>query len=118
VSGDKIIQFPSTGDIPPCVVDIEEKYGFCQHPQIRLVVHERVVVCEKCGACLDPFAYLLSEARAIRAAWGDYRAVKHKVSDLQQQVEALQRTHKRLSAAVRRDKKKSEKSVVDLRNPE
>lgn len=116
MSDDKVIRpFPSR-ELPECAVDIERRMGHCNHQQITLVEHDRVVLCAVCGATLDPFKYLLDGAYAIRRAWQDHRYVEQEVARKRQQIADLDKERKRLAAKVRTLKAK-EVDTLDLRKP-
>lgn len=103
MAGDKIIRaFPSK-EVPDCPVSFDERHhAYCQHPAINLNTHDRLITCAKCGATLDPFAYLVAEAKAIRCGWDSYRQVQHMITERRQQLADLDREKKRLQGQVRR----------------
>jgi hypothetical protein len=103
MTNDKIIRaFPSK-EVPDCPVSFDDRHhSFCEHPAINLNTHDRLITCSKCGATLDPFAYLVSEAIAIRRGWDRYRQVQHMIAERQQQLADLDREKKRLQGQVRR----------------
>lgn len=117
MSGNNIARFPGVGELPDLPVTIDRgKDGFCRHPAIRLNEHDRAVFCAQCGASLDPFDYLRSEANAIRSGWDAHRMVKAKTDQLVERINLLEKEAKRLSALVRRLKAK-EPPPVDFRKP-
>lgn len=117
MSDDKIIQaFPARSDLPENPVTVVRESGYCGHPAIRLIEHDRAVICAKCGATLDPFDYLKGEAQAIRSAWDSHRMVKAKAEQLVERITVLEKEAKRLSALVRRLKAK-EPAPTDFRAP-
>lgn len=112
-----IIHFPGQGDIPECPVSFERDLQFCRHEQVRLVQHDRNVVCAQCGATIDPFDYLVGEAHAIRRAWSEYASVSAKAKELSQRNEALAKEQRRLAAAIKRQKEKVPDDLLHLRTP-
>lgn len=111
-----IVQFPRGGDVPECPVAFERDFKFCRHGKVRLVEHDRSVVCAECGQSIDPFAYLVGEAYAVRRAWDDYGEVSRRAKELREKVSDLERERKRLTAAVKRLKEKvGDDGVLDLR---
>lgn len=101
MSEDKIIHaFPSR-DLPECPVTIERRTGFCLHPEISLVEHDRQVTCAECGATLDAFDYLMKEAVAIRSGWEKYRHVTTMVNEKLQKIAELEKQRKRLQGQIR-----------------
>lgn len=118
MSGDNtIVSFPRKTELPECPVTVEEKRGFCRHDRIRLVEHDRNVVCADCGAAIDAFTYLLHGAYAIRSAWQNHRMVEHKIEELQKTVGALEKEKRRLASAVKRLREKPQVDVLDVRKP-
>jgi len=102
MSDEKVIHaFPSK-ELPECPVTIERRVGYCQHQSINLIEHDRQVVCTKCGATLDPFDYLLHEARAISYGWEKYREVIRLIEERRKQLADLDKEKKRLQGQVRR----------------
>lgn len=75
---------------------------YCRHEQIRLDRHLRVVECAVCGAVLDPFDYLVTEACAMREGWRRHKEVRASLLELIERVDALKKEEKRLKAAVKR----------------
>lgn len=117
MSADNVTRFPGMGDLPELPVTIDaSKPGFCRHDAIRLNKHDRLVFCAHCGATLDAFDYLCSEANAIRAGWDAHRMVKHKADQLVERIGILEKEAKRLGALVRRLKAK-EPAPLDFRKP-
>lgn len=114
---DNITRFPVKDAIPENTVVVEDDRNYCRHPAITLNQHDRTVMCARCGANLDPFAYLLGEANAIRSAWDHHRMVNAKREELQQRVKLLDKEAKRLSAMVRRLKAKEVAAEQDFRRP-
>jgi hypothetical protein len=119
VSDDKVIQaFPKRGEVPECPVEVERRLGFCRHERVRLVEQDRTVVCVDCGATLDPFAYLVEGAYAMRNGWGHYREVCRRIEERREQLAKLDKEKSRLQAAVRRLKEKAGNAdTLDLRKP-
>ena len=115
---DKVIQaFPSK-DLPECPVDVDRgPMRHCNHQRIRLVEHDRALLCQDCGATLDPFRYLLDGAHAMRHGWQEYRYVQQLLKEKREQLAALEKERKRLAGQVRRLKGKVEGDVLDMRKP-
>lgn len=103
------------GDLPINPIQIERRpMTPCSHEEIRLDEHSRTVVCERCDAVLDPFDFLLYNARVIQSAWTSHRAVKEQVRKLNESVSTLKREQKRLASSVRRLRDKNGE-VLSLR---
>lgn len=118
MSDDKVIHAFPAAELPESVMTVDARRAgepyFCQHPAIRLNEHDRTVHCAKCGAALDPFNFLLHEAKTIQRAWENHKVVAAKVSELNERVAALAKEEKRLRAQVKRLQDKSGE-VVQVR---
>lgn len=118
MSDNKVVQaFPST-EPPENLMQIEKKSAgvpyYCQHESVMLNEHDRVVTCSRCGASLDAFNFLLSNARTIQMAWQNYREAKNKVGELNDRIAILAKEEKRLRAQVKRLHEKGA-GVLNLR---
>jgi hypothetical protein len=82
---------------------------YCSHEAVLLDQHNRTVICAnlKCGATLDPFSFLLSNARTIESAWSSYRQVQNQVKEVTERVHALKKEEQRLRAMLKRLQDKS-----------
>jgi hypothetical protein len=78
--------------------------GFCDHDALIVDAHERTVRCAnpKCGATIDPFGYLLHNARRIQQAWDMHKQVMRQVNEVNERVHALKKEEQRLRAMVKR----------------
>lgn len=118
MSDEKVVHAFPVAELPENLMAIEPRSPgeplFCDHPSVRLNAHERTVHCAKCNAALDPFNFLLNNAKTIQRAWDNYRAANQKVGELTDRVMGLTREEKRLRAVVKRLREKSGQ-VVDLR---
>jgi tRNA C32,U32 (ribose-2'-O)-methylase TrmJ len=114
MSDDKVCQFPGT-ELPENLMDIApRKPGFCQHEKVTLDEHTRTVTCAKCGATIDPFSFLMHNAKTIQMAWQHHRMAMHKVQELTERVDTLKREENRLRGIVKRLQVKSS-AVLDVR---
>lgn len=115
MSGDKILAFPGSEALPENTMQIEKSnVMFCSHESVRLSEHERTVNCVKCGAALDPFNFLLNNAKTIQSAWSGYRMMNAKASEIAERVNVLSKEEKRLRAQVKRLQEKSGE-VINVR---
>lgn len=121
MSDNKVVQAFPTIEMPENLLAIEPRGAgvpyFCAHEGVTLNEHDRVVHCAKCGATLDAFGFLMSNARTIQMAWSNYRDAKHKLSELNERVAALVKEEKRLRAQVKRLQEKTG-GVLNLRSRE
>lgn len=115
VSDEKIVHaFPTVG-LPENTMVIEpRKPTWCEHLDVRLNEHDRTIHCAKCGAALDPFNFVLNNARTIQRAWDNHRMASAKVNELNERVNALAKEEKRLRATVKRLQDKSG-AVISVR---
>lgn len=118
MSDDKVVRAFPVAEIPENLLAIEPRGAgvpyFCAHESVSLNEHDRVVNCARCGATLDPFNFLLSNARTIQMAWQNYREAQRKVSELNERIAVLAKEEKRLRAQVKRLQDKTG-GVLNLR---
>lgn len=108
VRGDNVVRLGA--DLPENLMTLEKHRHvpfYCEHPAIRLDAHERMVHCTKCGARLDPFDFLHSNARTITSAWHNYDQAKAQVRDIAERISVLKKEEKRLRGVVKRLQDKS-----------
>lgn len=114
MNDDVVRQFPGT-ELPENLLSISpQRFDFCNHEKVSLDEHSRTVRCTKCGATLDPFNFLLSNARTIQMAWQNHRMMVHKVQEITDRVDTLKREENRLRGIVKRLQAKSD-AVIDVR---
>lgn len=117
---DNVTAFPGTKDLPENLLQVAPvPFTYCRQDAIILDAHSRSVQCAdpKCGATLDPFGYLLSNAQTISRAWSNHKHVTHQVNELVGRVEALKKEEQRLRAMIKRLQEKSG-AVVTVRSRE
>lgn len=118
MADDKVVHAFPAADLPENLLGIEQRPAgvpyFCTHEAVTLNEHDRAVNCARCGATLDPFNFLLSNARTIQMAWQNHRAASQKVAELNDRITVLTREEKRLRAQVKRLQDKMG-GVINLR---
>ena len=118
MSDNKVVQAFPSAELPENLMQIEKRSAgvpfYCQHDAVMLNEHDRVVTCSRCGASLDPFNFLLSNAKTIQMAWHNYREAKNKVGELNDRIAILAKEEKRLRAQVKRLHEKGA-GVLNLR---
>ena len=87
---------------------------FCGHEAVTLDEHARMINCSRCGATLEPFNFLQSNARTIQMAWHNYRDATNKLAELNERITILGKEEKRLRAQVKRLQEKTG-GVLDVR---
>lgn len=116
--GDNVVRAFPAAEMPENLLAIEQRPAgvpyFCNHEAVTLNEHDRVVNCTRCGATLDPFSFLMSNARTIQMAWSNYKEAKHKVAELHDRIAMLAKEEKRLRAQVKRLQDKTG-GVLNLR---
>jgi hypothetical protein len=117
---DNISPFPG-GDLPenPLAIESSGYRHFCSHDAVTLDAHLRTVQCAdpKCGAVLDPFNFLLSNAQTIRRAWDAHAQAMRQANEVIERVTVLKREEQRLRAMVKRLQEKSG-AVLNVRSSE
>lgn len=115
---DKVIHAFSNPELPKNPMTIAGKPAgaplWCNHEAIQLDEHDRAVHCTRCGATLDPFNFLLHNAKTLQQAWMNHRAVNNKVKELNERVAHLTKEEKRLRSQVKRLQDKTA-GVIDVR---
>lgn len=115
---DNVTRFPGGSDLPDNPLKIADRHpGWCDHTSIVIDRHTRSVQCANtaCGAVLDPFGYLLSNAMTIQHAWAKHREVTRQATEIAERVSALKKEEQRLRAMVKRLQEKTG-AVVTVRN--
>lgn len=115
-----IKSLPGAAGLPDNPVTIAPRHpGWCDHSAIVLDEHTRTLQCAdpKCGAVLDPFDYLRSNARTLQRAWDNYRHVSGQATEVAERVTVLKREEQRLRAMVKRLQEKTG-AVVNVRSRE
>ena len=117
---DKVIHAFPTSELPENLMAIEPRPAsvpyYCAHEAVTLNEHDRVVNCARCGATLDPFNFLLTNARTIQMAWSNHKEATRKVGELNERISLLAREEKRLRGQVKRLREKAG-GVLKLREP-
>lgn len=104
---EKVVQFPGAESLPENPISITPApFGFCNHELITLDEHRRLVICSQCDRAIDPYDYLLGNARTLQRAWTNYAELQRRASAKVESIEALERTEKNLKAKVARLKEK------------
>lgn len=118
MSDDKVVHAFPTSELPENLLTIEPRPSgipyFCAHERISLSEHDRTVNCSKCGAVLDPFSFLMSNAKTLHMAWHNHREASRKVGELNERIAVLSKEEKRLRSQVKRLQDKAG-SVIDVR---
>lgn len=114
---DKILNFPSAESVPENPLQWERDQAYCQHDQVTLDEHSRMINCRKCGATLEPFNFLVTNALTIQSAWSSYRQVMAKVKETHDRIDVLTKELKRLQGRVRTLQRKESDAggVLELR---
>lgn len=102
---DNVHQLPGAKALPENPLELApSRPGFCGHEAVTLDEHTRTVMCAdpKCGAALDPFNFLLSNARTIQRAWAAYRHANQQANEMAERVTVLKREEQRLRTQVKR----------------
>lgn len=119
MADDNVVRAFPAAELPENLLAIEPRPTgvpyFCNHEAVTLNEHDRVVNCTKCGATLEPFNFLVSNAKTIQMAWFNYRDAQRKVSELNDRIAILKKEESRLRSQVKRLQEKTSSSVLDVR---
>lgn len=114
---DNVTPFPGGAELPENPLQIAPRHlHWCTHSAIVLDPHTRSVQCAdlKCGAVLDPFDYLMGNARTLQTAWSNYRDASREAAEVAERVSVLKKEEQRLRAMVKRLQEKSG-AVINVR---
>lgn len=113
----KVVKAFPMAELPENPLQIESRNPhspyFCKHDSVRLNEHERTIHCACCGAALDPFDFVLDNAKTIQRAWEGYRITTNMISELNQRVDVLKKEEKRIRAQIKRLNDKS--GIISVR---
>lgn len=110
-----VTRFSGQAELPPCPMEIKRRDNFCNHPAIRLDDHSRTMECTTCGAALDPYDFLRSNAALLQNAWQSHTIVTDDLKRLRERVAQLKKEEVRLKGRIGTLKKKLESDVVVVR---
>ncbi len=102
---DNVQQFPGAQALPDNPLELAPRRpGWCGHESVTLDEHTRTVICAdpKCGATLDPFGFLVSNAHTIQRAWSAYKQAMRQANEVAERVTTLKKEEQRLRAQVKR----------------
>jgi hypothetical protein len=115
---DKVVHaFPGT-TFPENLMEIERNETatyHCNHEKVSLNEHDRTVLCAKCKATLDPFNFLMHNAKTIQMAWYNYKTATQEVSKLHERIGALKKEEKSLRDKVKRLNEKTGGDFINVR---
>lgn len=108
MSDGKVVHAFPGNELPENPMQIEPRpFGFCNHENVRLSEHDREINCVKCGATLDAFDFVRSNASTIQRAWQNHKEASRIVDELHERIGALKKEEARLRAQVKRLQDKS-----------
>jgi hypothetical protein len=110
VNDDNVTTLPGTEALPENPLQIAPRpSSWCNHGFIIIDDHTRTITCadSKCGAVLDAFNYLRSNAHTISTAWQNYRHVSNQAKEINERVHQLKKEEQRLRAMIKRLQEKS-----------
>ena len=102
MTDDKVIKF----DEIRLPVTVKAQKAFCSHPGILLDPDYRVVECQKCGAVIDPFDYLVEWANHDRNLNTMRRRIKREIKIKSKILEDLKRQEQNTKVRIKRLVKK------------
>jgi hypothetical protein len=120
MSDDNIKTLPSAAGLPENPLQIAQRPpGWCSHASVLLDQHTRTIHCAdpKCGAALDAFDFLLSNAQMIERAWQNHHQVSRQAHEIADRVHVLKKEEQRLRAMIKRLQDKSG-AVLTVRGKE
>lgn len=102
-----VVMFPSKKEEPKDIAGyIYERGEYCHHPSIYVNEHDRQCRCQKCGAVIEPFDYLLDLAKKRTRMAGDVAALRNEERYRRENIKKLIQIEKNAKARIRRMDKK------------
>jgi len=115
---DNVTKLPGATALPDNPLELTpRRLDYCTHDGVILDHHSRTVTCAKpkCGAVLDPFNFLHSNAQTIQRAWSAYKQAMQQANEVAERVTVLKKEEQRLRAMVKRLQEKV--PVLNVRGP-
>ncbi|HBM0000633.1 TPA: hypothetical protein LT059_005254 [Salmonella enterica subsp. enterica serovar Kodjovi] len=98
-----VVMFPVKEEDPRDIAGyIYERGEYCHHPSIFVNEHDRQCRCQKCGAIIEPFDYLLDLAKKRTRMAGDVKALRHEEKYRRENIENLIQIEKNAKARIKR----------------
>lgn len=102
MSTDNIIDFAAAIRLEP-----QGHRRTCRCLHVYVDEQNRVITCQHCERVMDPFDFLMREAKKQKSTIFDIDLSKKELADLQQQISDLRRERQNLKAQVNRLKQKT-----------
>ena len=80
----------------------KRKTGFCRCARVFVVEQTRMLECQDCGKVIDPFDFMMQEAKKQNSHVYQISHLKHEKEKLIDEVEDLKRQRRNLKAQVKR----------------
>lgn len=113
---DNVIHAFPTSELPENLVQVAPKASHlpyhCEHGAVRLDEHDRSVQCTKCGAMLDPFNFILKQAKTLQTAWDNYKYVRRELNEVTERITYLKKEEQRIKARIKRLQSKTDTIVI------
>jgi len=110
MSDDTVRHFPGALGLPENTLALAPRHpGWCTHVCITVDAHTRTIQCAdpKCGAILDAFDFVHTNAAHIQRAWQRHAEVMRQASEIAERVTMLKKEEQRLRAMIKRLQEKS-----------
>lgn len=120
MSDDNITALPGAAGLPDNPLAMAPRPPhWCSHAAVIVDQHSRSIRCAdtRCGAALDAFDFLLTNAQLIERAWMNHREVSRQAREVTERVHALKKEEQRLRAMIKRLQEKTG-AVVAVRGRE
>jgi hypothetical protein len=105
---DNVISVDFGDKKPKPSLEIVKRAGFCNHGSLLLHGNTRTVECKRCGAFIDPFDALMSEAHRHTNHWYHGERLEREVAARAEELEKVKRQLKNAKAALARAKRRLE----------
>ncbi|EKK8089915.1 hypothetical protein PVP21_003877 [Salmonella enterica] len=102
-----VVMFPVKEEDPLDIAGYIHEHGeWCYHLSIFVNEHDRQCRCQKCGATIEPFDYLLDLAKRRTRMAGDVKALRVEERRRRENIEKLIQIERNAKARIRRLNKK------------
>ena len=83
-------------------ITLKHKKGYCRHPHVLACEKTRMLVCEKCGAIIDPFDFMWEWGCGDRNLEHIRKRLMEEVIQLDAELKELKRQERNVKARIKR----------------
>lgn len=87
---------------PALVLAADPVKYYCDHPQVEIWEHYRLVKCRRCGRTLDAFNFLVEKGKQEKCHFSNLKWLKHEIKQVEENKETLKKEIAKLKAEKRK----------------